>query len=114
MAKQIYTGPPANVRRYYYAYTPHEDNDNDLYGWKYRDKEVHSRHPCYDLYTWVRMQSGSMSLPPYIGKAVCLWWNGARWVAWIVGVFYVQDTDFQDINDPPMEWAEGVYKLANS
>jgi hypothetical protein len=44
---------------------------------------------------------------------VSLWWNGARWVVWIVGVFNVQDTDFQDINDPPMEWAEGVYRLAN-
>ena len=111
MAKQIYKGPPAHARRYYYTYT-HEDYDNDLCGWKYRGDEVHSKHPTYDLYTWVKSQN-SVVVSPYIGKAVSLWWNGARWVVWIMGVFNVQDTDFQDINDPPMEWAEGVFRLTN-
>jgi hypothetical protein len=105
MAKQIYTGPPVGV-------APANTLVN-LTGWVYRETDVPGlpmREPLYSL--WRKDISGEFGVS-HPHKAAVLWWNGARWVVWITNLFIGESTEFKDINDPPMEWAESMYTLVN-
>ena len=105
MAKQIYKGPPMGV-------LPANMIDN-MTRWVYRETDVPGhpmREPLYSL--WCTDTSGEFG-SLYPRKAVVLWWNGARWVVWITNLFVGESTEFKDINDPPMEWAESMYTLVN-
>jgi hypothetical protein len=105
MTEQIYKGPPPHMRL-------HSTGEEGA-GWKYHDvgvEGVSKKHPLYVLWGLTEKDEFGYNYPR---KKVSLWWNGARWVAWVKGVFDIQDTEFKDINDPPTDWAEGVYTLAN-
>lgn len=104
MAKQLYKGPPTNVLPM--------NGPNPLRGWRYRETDLPGhivRDPLYlfwvyDMYAYGRFPS----------KAISLWWNGGRWVVWITNLFVGESTEFKDINDPPLEWAESMYILVNN
>jgi hypothetical protein len=99
MAKQLYTGPPTEMLPLYM--------EGD--GWRYSPARVEelTAHPYYTFWLWC-------DTVVYARKRVSLWWNGARWVVWIQEVLVAEPTDFTDINDPPIEWAEGVFRLTNT
>jgi len=101
MAKQLYKGPPTGMLPL----------TMDGVGWRYGTSKANSEHPSYTL--WVTPQDDSM-YGDYPTKRISLWWNGARWVAWVHNLFTSEPTEFTDINDPPIDWAEGVYTLANN
>lgn len=106
MAKQIYKGPPVGV-------LPANSSSVNFKGWIYKETDVPGqsiREPVYSL--WHPGTSGVLGYP-YPTKIVVLWWNGARWVVWITNLFVGESTEFKDINDPPMEWAESMYTLVN-
>ena len=99
MAKQIYNGPPSGM----YPLTI------DGKGWRYGTAPASSEYPNYTF--WTRSQH---ELSMYPSKHISLWWNGARWGVWVYNLFVGESTEFTDINDPPIEWAEGVYTLTNN
>jgi hypothetical protein len=47
-------------------------------------------------------------------RSLCLWYNGARWVAWIPNLFVCEPTDFKDPRYPPFEWAECMNTVRNN
>lgn len=113
MAKQVYNGPPARMKKQntsgYY--------DGILHGWYHvfvKPGEL-TPHPQYNFYqrTPPVNENGGI-FTPYSTKACCLFWNGGRWVVWVRNLFIAEPTEFMDINDPPLEWAEGVYRLTNA
>ena len=99
MAKQLYKGPPTGM----------QPISVDGLGWRYGDVRANAECPIYTFWT------GSQNLwSPYPSKRISLWWNGARWVVWVYNLFIAEPTEFTDINDPPIDWAEGVYTLTNN
>ena len=66
-------------------------------------------HPIYSYYATPRYTDGT---PDQIFRTITLYWNGKRWVVWIQDIFVAEPTEFMDINDPPINWAETVYKLS--
>jgi len=99
MAKQLYKGPPTGMLS-----IDQSDPQTPLNGWRY------SRGSLY--YTFWRDKQGDYG--QYPSKVISLWWNGARWVVWIGNLFVGESTEFKNVNDPPMEWAESMYILVNN
>lgn len=92
MAKQQFAGPHVRASPLYYVGQ----------GWRYTHKSITEGAPVYTY--WGK---------PNDNKVITLWWNGARWVVWIRNVLSAEPTDHKDLNDPPFDWAEDVYTLAN-
>lgn len=74
-------------------------------GWRYTHQSILVEAPVYTY--WIISDGG------YDSKKSTLWWNGARWVAWIFNVLIAEPTEHKDLNNPPFGWAEDVYTLAN-
>lgn len=107
MTKQLYKGPPTGM-------LPSSDNV-PLRGWRYREPEVFggpNKDPHYVFWHTINNEPDQFGAT-YPTKVISLWWNGARWVVWITNLFVGESTEFRDVNDPPMDWAESMYILVN-